>query len=327
MLKKYSSAISSIFFLLVGIVAIYLAIKNQDISKLYATIKAINFYWYFPVLIATILCHYWRAKRWQLLLQSRQEQISTFDCLNALMSAYVVNFITGKLGEVYRCLVVNRKNAVSFPHAIATVILERVIDVLSLFFLCFICLMLFQQAILDFFQRFMLPVFHSIPFPQAAVLLVLIVFLVVVIWVFMYRRRSTKYVQVKLRFFLESMRSLLQLKERKLFFIYTLLIWLMYLAMTYFWFFAFDDAHLSIGTALLVIVIGGIGRSLPVPAHGLGTYHICATFALSACAVEALQATSIPIVIHAGQTLFYLIFGSISMLFISVRKISFKNQC
>ena len=323
LIKKY---FSTLVFLIVGIACILFAVKNQNIPLLIRTIKNVNFSWYLPVLICTILCHYFRTKRWQLLLQQNEYKITTLHTYNALMSAYVVNFATGKLGELYRCAVVNKYSKIPFSFSFATVIIERVIDVLSLFILLLFSFIIYQGIILEFINKYVVPIFENFNHYRNYLLVFFIVLVVISILLFIIRKPIINFIQAKWTNFYNGIISVLQLPNKLVFISYTILIWLMYLGMTYFWFFAFNDIHLTLGTALLVIVIGGVGRSLPVPAHGIGTYHLCASFALSACLVTAAESMAIPIVIHAGQTLFYLVFGIISMSMIGFSKWSLKND-
>jgi uncharacterized protein (TIRG00374 family) len=300
--------------------------KNQDLKALYQSIRSVHYIWYIPVLISTLLCHYFRTKRWQLLLEVQSYKLPTLNVYNALMSAYIVNFVTGKLGEFYRCGVLLKKNEVPFSFSFATVLIERIIDVLSLLFLFIISIFLFQKSVFQFIQTFVTPLFDKLLSHSNYLILLVVLMSLGAICLMFFRKSILQFLQTKLKDFSTGLISIIHLKEKKWFLLYTVLIWMMYLCMTYFWFFAFTDKHLNIQTALLVIILGGIGRSLPIPAHGLGAYHICASFALTACLVQATESLSIPIVIHAGQTLFYTIFGSLSMVYIGFNSMSLKNE-
>lgn len=324
--NRFKTIGSSLFFLFVGLCCIYFSLKNQDYKALAQSIRSVHYIWYIPVLICTLFCHYFRTKRWQLLLEVQSYKLPTLDVYNALMSAYLVNFVTGKLGEFYRCGVLFKKNQVPFSFSLATVVIERIIDVLSLFTLFIISIFLFHESVYHFIQEFVSPLLDNLRTHSIYIYIILVFSIISAIFMVFYRKSIRQFLETKLKNFTDGLISIIKLKAKKKFLLYTILIWLMYLGMTYFWFFAFTDAHLTIQTALLVIVLGGIGRSLPIPAHGLGAYHICASFALTACLVQATESLSIPIVIHAGQTLFYLIFGSLSMVYIGFQTITLKNE-
>lgn len=324
MLKKYSSLLQTLFFLLLGIICIYLAFRSHSINEIRNAFTQVRYVWYIPVLIATLICHFSRAMRWQILLRQQNIHISFWETYHALMSAYIVNFATGKLGEIYRCAIISKRNKQPFSATLVSVIAERVIDVFTLFALFIFSFFLFNNEVTLFSKTYIYPIIYKLSNIPYLVYVFPILFICLLFITYYFWKQLVHYVQQHFTAWYDALKRLWILKEKPAFFIYTILIWLMYLCMTYFWFFGFTDAKLNIATALLVIVLGGVGRSLPVPAHGLGTYHICAAFALRSCGVNEVDCIAIPLIVHAGQTLFYLVFGTLSLFWTGLWNISFN---
>jgi uncharacterized membrane protein YbhN (UPF0104 family) len=80
--------------------------------------------------------------------------------------------------------------------------------------------------------------------------------------------------------FVEGLQTVRKLDRPGWFILHSINIWVMYFLMTYVCFFAFaPTAHLPATAALVVFVFGGWGIVIPSPG-GMGTYHFLATTAL-----------------------------------------------
>ncbi len=222
MFRNYKTIVSSLFFLSIGIFCVYYTIQKQDIHELVKTIRSVNYIWYIPVLIATLLCHYFRTKRWQLLLQSNNYNSSTFSTYNALMSAYVVNFVTGKLGEIYRCGVLYKKNKIPFSYSLATVFIERVIDVLSLLLLFLLSSILFYSNIIQFTRNYIHPLVSVLFSKMILVVLLIVAILLILLIIFIYREKIRELIKDKLTHFYQGLVSIFQLEQKVLFLFYPL---------------------------------------------------------------------------------------------------------
>ena len=214
------SIFSSILFLLIGIVCIYFSFRNQNIHSLIKTIQSINYFWYLPVLLCTIICHIARTKRWQLLLDQNEYKSDTFTTYNAIMSAYLVNFATGKLGEIYRCGILRKENDIPFTYSLATVFIERVFDVLSLLILFIFTALFNYKIIYSFYQKYIEAQFTQTSFN--ILILLLFVFLVSICILYFYRQMILSYFNNKFSAFYSGLKSIFQMKEKKnISFLYT----------------------------------------------------------------------------------------------------------
>jgi hypothetical protein len=209
-------------------------------------------------------------------------------------------------------------------RALGSVVMERVIDVCCLLLLMLFSLVIYSERLITLTKEEIITPLKSAMgggFHLIYLLLASISFAALGVTICYFVWKKMKSVHTFIHGFKNGLLSIFRLKEKGTFLLYTAGIWLMYLLMTYTWFFAMKEtAQLGPLAALLVIVLGGIGRSLPVPGHGAGPYHYFATKALMLVGVAAASAGILPIVIHAGQTLFYLIAGAISLIVFSMSK-------
>ena len=327
MLRKENSRsiLQVLLFSGLGLFLIWWTYRKDDPLKLWDSIMRLHYIYYLPVLFWTLLCHYLRTKRWQLLLEAGTKiRVPFFPAYHAIMAGYFVNFPTGKLGEIFRCYALRRMAGVPTDRALGSVVVERVIDVCCLLALLLLCGLLYSERLLDLARTEMFIPLRSLLSANYRVLFVLaasvLLMLFVLLMLYLFRKKAEKILSA-LDGFKAGLLSITKLEKRSAFLLYTAGIWLMYLLMTYTWFFAMKETFgLSPLAALLVIVLGGIGRSLPLPGHGAGPYHYFATKALILAGVAVASAGVLPIVIHAGQTIFYLIGGAIILLVFSLKK-------
>ena len=106
---------------------------------------------------------------------------------------------------------------------------------------------------------------------------------------------------------------------------HTILIWLMYLLMTYICFFAIvETENLNIFDGVYILVIGGLGMVVPSQG-GIGSYHLAVKIGLVGIGIAAQPALLFAFAVHTAQTLMTIIFGIISSLLLLSHKKS-KNE-
>ena len=129
MKKRLRTILQYIIFLGLGILFAWLSLKNLDDEKL-AKIKtafANARHWLvIPVFIILFLSHYVRAMRWRLLIGSLGYPSSKMNAFFAVMIGYLVNQGVPRLG------VLSRYEKIPVDKLIGTIILERIIDALTL---------------------------------------------------------------------------------------------------------------------------------------------------------------------------------------------------
>lgn len=118
--------------LIVGIIvsggAIYLAFRNVPMKELVSYMGTINYYWILPSAVISLVSFVLRGIRWQIILSSAKE-ISFWRAFHPLMIGFMLNCILpGRVGEVARPLILQKKDQVPFSTGLATVAGERVFD-------------------------------------------------------------------------------------------------------------------------------------------------------------------------------------------------------
>jgi uncharacterized membrane protein YbhN (UPF0104 family) len=85
--------------------------------------------------------------------------------------------------------------------------------------------------------------------------------------------------------------------------------------MTYLWVFAFDaSSSLSLSQVFVVMIIGTIGKSVPIQGGGMGAYHYLVAQAFLMFGVGLVTGNALAIIIHGAQTIYTIITGSTAYL-------------
>ena len=122
------------FIISIGLAAIFLyaAFHNVNFSEVMNLVSGTSIFWLCCFVTSTLFSHYIRALRWKIILHSVKSDTSIKHLFGALMVGYGVNCVTPKLGEVTRAIVIGKWENLSRSSMFGTVIVERVIDILSL---------------------------------------------------------------------------------------------------------------------------------------------------------------------------------------------------
>jgi glycosyltransferase 2 family protein len=120
-------------YLITGItisaLALYLAFRNVPVSDLLSYLVSINYVWIFPAVLLVLASFVLRVFRWQIILES-SAKVSFWQAFHPLMIGFMINCILpGRVGEVARPAVLQKKENIPFSTGLATVAAERVFDV------------------------------------------------------------------------------------------------------------------------------------------------------------------------------------------------------
>ena len=91
-----------------------------------------RYYLAIPVFVILILSHYVRALRWRLLIEPLGYKPDKANTFFAVMIGYLANQAFPRLGEVLKCTLLARYEKIPADKLVGTIILERLIDAMSL---------------------------------------------------------------------------------------------------------------------------------------------------------------------------------------------------
>jgi len=128
-------AISFIAGLVISAAALYFAFRNVPLGDLLNYLASINYLWVPPALVLVMLSFYLRSVRWQIILASTKK-ITIGRAFHPMMIGFMINCVLpGRLGEIARPIILQKKDKVPFTTGLATVAAERIFDICLLLFL------------------------------------------------------------------------------------------------------------------------------------------------------------------------------------------------
>lgn len=122
------------FLISVGLAFLFLYLAFSDVSfgEVLELVSKASILWVILFTIAIMAGHYIRVLRWKYILHSVKPDVRLWNLFGALMIGYGVNCVTPKLGEVTRAIMIGRYENLSRSSMFGTVIVERVIDIISM---------------------------------------------------------------------------------------------------------------------------------------------------------------------------------------------------
>jgi uncharacterized protein (TIRG00374 family) len=323
--STFSQKVQYLALLIIGLGLSWLFFKGLNFDELKQVISTGNFSWCYLVLLVSLLVYVFRVLRWQMLIKAIGYETKFANAFAALSIGYFVNFAVPRLGEVTRCLSVKKQDNIPFMQLLGTVIIERVVDIISLFIVLLLTLILQFNQIIDFtqkniFQPFYEGVIVKIMAGNSMILVLVLAIVLIVLFLFFYfrktiREKSPKFILQFVAGLKEGLVSISKLKQKNIFILYTFLIWVCYYLMTYFWFFVFKETSvLTWGACLTILSIGTIGRSVPIQGGGMGAYHFLVNQVVLLYGVTGIIGKTLATLIHAGQTLFTFAMGLVGLI-------------
>ena len=313
-----------IFFLLLGVGLTYLAFKNQDPKTLIAQLKDVNYFWILASILFGFIAIVSRGLRWVILLKNLNFSIGKLNSIYAVAIGYFTNIAVPRAGEITRCTSLNQTEDVPIDKLFGTIILERAIDFIFLISLSLLVLILKFEL----FTEFLGLIFSANTIKvESLIYIVISAIILLVLFVLLSKRIFQKFtLYKKVKGFIIGMKdgfkSINGLENKAAFWTHTLLIWVMYLMMTYICFFSMEATKmLTLVDGLYTMIIGGYGMVAPVQG-GIGAYHYIVKEGLMLINISENSALLFATIVHAAQTLMTLSVGGISilMLFLSKRK-------
>lgn len=329
MKKRILSIIQYLFFLLIGLVLLWLVFRKIDVKEVAFQIREAKYSWLLFSIILGVFSHIARAMRWNILIRALGHKTDTQTTFYAVMVGYLANMAFPRLGEVTRCGVLAKKKGIPFNALFGTVISERVFDAVVLMLIIIAVILLQLSLLSNFVDKYILTYFTGVANQNN--LLVAIVFLVAIIGVplILFRiffnsiRKLHIYNKVIdfLKGLLAGVTTIIRMEHKWAFIGLTMVIWLLYTLMTFTAFFALEaTAGLSFVDAITVMALGSLGMVAPVPG-GIGAYQ----FVVKAILVEIYLVPSEPavsysIILWTAQSFMIMVLGAVSYYILVFKK-------
>lgn len=321
-------AIKLIISLVIAALFMWLAFRNVEFGEILEAGKDMNWGWIPFFAVSTLTAHFIRAERWRMLFNDGITVPHRWTLFTGVMFGYLTNIPFPRLGEVTRPIYVARNIGESNSRIIGTIVLERLIDVLSMLLIMAIVgvTLVSDPEILS--RLFGVDV--TDPSVYTTVLLYLggfgilallggyLSYRLVIGWSEKEGRFGRFALKIKTTSasFFRGVLAVRTLRNWPLFVFYTALIWLFYILMMYipFWMFDLQEVYsLTFTDAIVLTMVSAVGISIPTPG-GVGSYHLFITYSLLVLyAIPETTGLAFATITHAATLLLVLIAAPICL--------------
>lgn len=309
-----------IFGMVISGLFVYLAVRGINVSELARCLTSAHYLYIIPVLMTVLIGHYLRCYRWGIIMESlvRYDQKTLF--VLGSIGFMAIGMLPARIGEFARPYLVKQKSGIRMSSTMATVIVERIFDVLAL-----------MAVLLAVILRIALP--PAIFRVGLTTLLVALIAFLVLIFLAVKKEFSLATIDLVLNVlpdrlarplkslahaFMEGLQILPDVKKTLYVAALSMLIWLVVALSAYVHFFAFGFG-LPVINALAITVIIALGVMLPAAPGFLGTYHYACVLGLTSFGIAKPEALSYAITLHFLQMMPAVCLG---LVFLPFQKIS-----
>jgi len=304
---------------IVSLFFVYLSLKGVDFSGLKTSFQSVDYIYLLPVLLLVLLLLLLRSYRWGVILGPLVKYDRKTLFVITAIGYMVGSIIPARIGELARPYLVKQKSKIKMSSTIATVVVERIFDMLALMFLLFIVILV-------------------IPLPAAlfntgiTILIISITLFLILIFLAVKKEFSlnkadilfeklpnkpASFLKHIFHAFVEGLQILPDIKKTLYLFFLSVLVWTVNSSTFFVLFYAFGFELFFI-KACALMVICAISVILPAPGF-VGTFHYACILGLSYFGISKTDAASYAVLIHFLQVAPVLVLGFI---FLPLQKFS-----
>lgn len=289
----------------------FASLTNEDLDQTKNAIFEANYFWIVLSLIVSFLSHVSRAVRWRYLLEPMGYNVSLSNAYHSVMSGYVINFTVPRSGEFARAGLLANYEGVSFEKGFATIVVERLIDVLMLGGIIFIAGILQTDS----------EVLKEITTAEGGgstsgfyLMLVIGGVLMLTIIGVLYRAnvKFRVFFIEKFKGFLEGLKTVWTAEKKWLYVLHTFFIWFCYVIGIWIFALAFEETKdMSVACVFAVFVVGA--AAIAILPGGIGAYP---TWITAVLLIYGMDFPAYGIFLWIIQTALIVILGLSSLLLI-----------
>jgi len=278
-----------------------------------------NFEWIILSIIVSLIAHFLRAYRWNLMIGSLGHGTpSLLNTFHAVIMGYLANLAFPRMGELARCTVINKSDRIPVTKLLGTVIAERVTDLLMLGLIFLLAILLEFKLLSGFLNEHVLSKLSG-RIGDFILLIsgLILLFVITIFFLIMIKKKKWGLTERIFHFFSGMKAGILSVKSmenKSGFLLSSVFIWLLYGLSYYLCFFALiATSSLGPGAALSTLVFGSLAMIAPVQG-GIGAFHWMVSEGLMAYGISKTDGLSYALLVHTSQTLIILIIGSLSLI-------------
>lgn len=299
--------------IILGLAILVWTYKDFDFKRVWSVIEGeVNYWWIGFSLVFGVFGHLFRGWRWNISLAPLNEYPRLSNSVYAIFVSYAANLVIPRIGEVSRCGILAKYDNISFSKSLGTVITERIIDSVCVIIITCTTLLLQSGIFIKFINEtgtntaFFVHLFTSTNFYITIACIIALIILAYLLF-----RRFSIFTRVKGIFndIWQGCLSIRYVKDKFLFILYTVGIWICYFFQFYVTFYSFDfTSDLGLMPGLVMFVVGSIAVIVPTP-NGAGPWHFAIITMMMMYGINKDNAGIFALIVHGIQTFLLILLG------------------
>ena len=316
-MKTRNIIINTVVSLVLGLFLLYIVFNNIDLNIFLDRLDNLDYSWIYLSMFISIFEHVVRGYRWNLLMQTKQTNLSTYITTHILIVSYFFALFIPRFNDFVRCYLISKTNDIKVSSSLGTVVSERIFDLISLLIISLLFFFIEFDLFTNFFSTYILT---NISFNVYYLIIFFFVITVIISFLYYLNKKSDAF-SSKFSEFKKGVLSVNKYYKNKKFLLSTLILWIIYFLMGYVIFFSLEEtSSLAISSGIAVLVAGSLGMVVPVNA-GIGAYHFLVASILISYNINYETGLFFATILHTSQIICLALLGIVSslILFFKIR--------
>ncbi len=307
----------------------YVLFRDIDMEEMYDFIVSECDFSLILVSMALGAMTFWfRGMRWRIQLKALGITPPASVMYYSIVGTYAVNLVLPRLGELWRCEYIARRQKAPFASVLGSMVSERLADTVTVFLMFFATIVLAGSAIDSFIEEYPDMFDNMSRIASSPLTYIAVVVAVGAVWLFFRLNRRRPWA-VRLRNQLQALlggfTSIFRIRRAWLWLLLTILLWGTYLTQMILCFQAFAPTreYMALHGPLIALVSFVLASlSMAIPSNGgIGPYQVAVGFGIQCFMADSLsgaQSYSFATLVLGAQTLVTIVCGLISFAGIAI---------
>lgn len=307
----------------------YVLFRDIDMEEMYDFIVSECDFSLILVSMALGAMTFWfRGMRWRIQLKALGITPPASVMYYSIAGTYAVNLVLPRLGELWRCEYIARRQKAPFASVLGSMVSERLADTVTVFLMLFATIVLAGSAIDSFIEEYPDMFDNMSRIASSPLTYIAVVVAVGAVWLFFRLNRRRPWA-VRLRNQLQALlggfTSIFRIRRAWLWLLLTILLWGTYLTQMILCFQAFAPTreYMALHGPLIALVSFVLASlSMAIPSNGgIGPYQVAVGFGIQCFMADSLsgaQSYSFATLVLGAQTLVTIVCGLISFAGIAI---------
>ncbi|WEK68108.1 MAG: lysylphosphatidylglycerol synthase transmembrane domain-containing protein [Candidatus Chryseobacterium colombiense] len=283
--KKVKNPLKSLLTIVISLAFagffLWFALKGLDFKVIQKSLAKANYWWVLFAACFGIAAYWFRAIRWNLMLEPMGHQISNSNSLWSISFGYLMNLTIPRSGEVARATALYGVEKVPVDQSFGTIILERVVDLVCMVVFLGLTLIFKGEVILSFYKN------SGININTNKILFIVGILIVGAVLFFVFKKRlaNIPVLDKIIKFIdgiIQGLTSIFKLRQKGKFILYTIGIWVSYYFAAFLVCFALPEtSNFTFDDGFLILVVGTLGMIIPA-SGGIGAFNLAMKYGFMA---------------------------------------------